>query len=396
MELLAGGRLNRVTGWVLLLVGLAAAAILDPWFFSVREPSMLVKSFRPFVRHAQGVTLAMAFLQLAMADVLASESFPHRVRRTVALLSASGAVLYAAGYALGVFWPACLWAVLCGSLLNLCGFLFLVWVGPSGRYAYALKLGLCVVCFGMFLDLLSGLAATYPHLFMPAYLGAEDGVRLRMLRLARVAVIALCVLTLLYQGLAQQETPHRRFTEWGRLSLLCGTIGMPTVLAAACLSWTQLKYLLPIPATATVFGILVAVGLAWRQGRVLERAGWLMILASLSGGLVMGLYAFDGPFPTPEFLGDYNEFARRLVRLAHSYCVVLGMLAIFVARELVPAPGRTGIQGVGMPLLVVGGIVTIAVMLLHMQVQLPESTLGVGPGIVTIATLMCIFPNMSP
>ena len=147
--------------------------------------------------------------------------------RSAALLSASGAVLYAAGYALGVFWQACLWVVLCGSLLNLCGFLFLVWVGPSGRYAYALKLGLPVVCFGMLLDLLSGLAATYPNLFIPAYLGAEDGVRLRMLRLARVAVIALCVLTLLYQGLAQQKTPQRRFTEWGHLSLLCGTIGMP-------------------------------------------------------------------------------------------------------------------------------------------------------------------------
>ena len=119
-----------------------------------------------------------------------------------------------------------------------------------------------------------------------------------------------------------------------------------------------------------------------------------MILASLLGGLVMGLYAFDGPFPTPKFLGDYNEFARRLSRLAHSYCVVLGMLAIFVARELLHVRRvEQGLQGVGMPLLVVGGIVTISVMLLHIHVQLPESTLGVGPGIVVIATLMCVFPT---
>ena len=76
MDLLAGGHLNRITGWFLLLVGLAAAAILDPWFFSVREPSMLVKTFRPFVRHAQGVTLAMAFLQLGMAYVLAIRVVP--------------------------------------------------------------------------------------------------------------------------------------------------------------------------------------------------------------------------------------------------------------------------------------------------------------------------------
>lgn len=66
MEYCGVGQLNRATGWGLLLAGLGVAATLDPWIMGATDSSTYAEGLRPIVRHAQGVTLAMAFLQLAM------------------------------------------------------------------------------------------------------------------------------------------------------------------------------------------------------------------------------------------------------------------------------------------------------------------------------------------
>ena len=389
---LASGYTNRFVGWALLVTGLAAAVVLDPWFMSVRSPTELVESVRPAVRHAQSVVLEMAFLQLAVGFVLATGAFSLRACRTAGCLTASGAILYAAGYVLGVNWPAFTWLVLCGSLLNLGGLFHLIRVGPTGPNALNLKLGLSAVCFGMLLDLAAGLSINHPEYFMPAYLGAEDGVRLRMLRLARVAAIALPVLTLLYLGLVRRSGEIRRSTQWGRAGMLCGSIGMPMLLAAACYTWLPLKYLLAIPATGAFTGVLIAVGLSWRNGATLEKAGWSLIAVSLSAGLLMGCYAFDGPLPTPRFLGSYNEFARRLSRLAHAYCIVLGMLSIFLSRSLEDRLDGRLAQRAGIPLLFVGSLVTMTSIVLQVDPRMPTSLLGLGPAIVVIALLTCLIP----
>ena len=391
-DLLANGQTNRFIGWALLLTGLAAAVVLDPWFLGERSPTELVASARPAVRHAQSVVLQMAFLQLAVGFVLAADAFSIHVRRTAGSLTAAGAIFYAAGYVLGTQWPACTWLVLAGSLLNLGGFLYLIRVGPTGPHASDLKLGLPVVCFGMLLDLVAGLSITHPEYFMPAYLGAEDEVRLRMLRLARVAAVALSVLTLLYLGLARRAGVRRRSTKWGRRGMLCGAIGMPALLAAASYIWLPLKYGLAIPATATCTGILVGVSLSWTNAGFLEKAGWMLILVSLSAGMMMGFYAFDGPLPAPEFLGSYNDFTRRLSRLAHAYCIVLGMIAIFLSRLLEEHPDRRWARWAGIPLLITGSLVTMAAILLQPNPQMPASMLGVGPAIVVIAMLSCLLP----
>jgi len=51
-------------------------------------------------------------------------------------------------------------------------------------------------------------------------------------------------------------------------------------------------------------------------------------------GLLLGLWSFDGPVPTPAWLGDYGDTARRLVRLGHIAFFGLGMLNVLIAREL--------------------------------------------------------------
>jgi hypothetical protein len=63
--------------------------------------------------------------------------------------------------------------------------------------------------------------------------------------------------------------------------------------------------------------------------------GWMSIALGIATGLVMGLWSFDGPAPTPSWLGDYGDTSRRLARLGHIAFIGLGILNILLARELV-------------------------------------------------------------
>ncbi len=392
MDLASSGRLNRYIGWILLITGFACATLLDPWSLSERDPSVLVGSPRTALRHAQAAVIGMAFLQLAVAHMLTASALPYRARGSSACLTAFGALVYVGGYVLASLWPAGAWLIPAGALMNLAGFMTLSWVVPAGRGTPGLRVVLAVFCFGMLLDAMMGLFASSPGTFLPTYIGPEDGVRLRMLRLARAAVIALSVLTLLYQGLAARGDPHRRAIRWGRLGMLCGTIGMPTILTAACFTTVSMKFLLPIPAQAIFAGTLVGVWLAQKYSRPLELWGWLLIATSMASGLLMGMYAFDGPLPSPEFLGAYNDFARRLARLAHAYCIVLGLLSIFIARELDSGCDGGVARWIGLRLLVAGSAATMGVILVQAAMDLPLSVLRLGPASVAVATALCIAP----
>lgn len=59
-----------------------------------------------------------------------------------------------------------------------------------------------------------------------------------------------------------------------------------------------------------------------------EAFGWISVLA----GLVMGLY-MGMKFQREDWLGGYNAFPRRMVRLAHVALVALGMLNILFAQS---------------------------------------------------------------
>ena len=59
-----------------------------------------------------------------------------------------------------------------------------------------------------------------------------------------------------------------------------------------------------------------------------EIFGWISVLGSLAMGLVMGI-----KFQREDWLGGYNAFPRRMVRLAHIALAALGMLNILFAQS---------------------------------------------------------------
>jgi hypothetical protein len=62
--------------------------------------------------------------------------------------------------------------------------------------------------------------------------------------------------------------------------------------------------------------------------------GWASLAVGVATGLVMGLWSFDGPLPTPAWLGEYGDTPRRLARLGHIAFIGLGILNILLSREL--------------------------------------------------------------
>ncbi|MEX1258702.1 MAG: hypothetical protein WEG36_13895 [Gemmatimonadota bacterium] len=71
--------------------------------------------------------------------------------------------------------------------------------------------------------------------------------------------------------------------------------------------------------------------------------GWSLFLAGIAGGMVLGLWAFDGPAPAPARFAEYDGLPRRLLRLGHIAAMALGLTNIFFGHELPGlALGRTG------------------------------------------------------
>jgi hypothetical protein len=368
---------NKRLGWLLLLAGWALTIGLDPWALSQRDLHALAGSPRMAARHAQGVVLAMGLQQLALVLLTRARERPlGRWARTFTLL---GTLLYTTGYldlALGL---GPLWLIPLGAGINLLALALLLAEELRAPGSPERQIVLAIFCVGMGLDLAVGLFTADPAHFFPAFLGPEDGVRQRMLRLGRVAATALSLLLLLFQERASRADglfAWVRAAQWG---LVIGCVGMPTILAAAALLDIRLKYLLPIPALATTLGAVVGLVLAWRTARPLECWGWALIVVSVNAGLLVGLYAFDGPLPAPPTQEMYTLFPRRLVRLAHAYSIVLGMSAILLAR--LPA-GRLATS-----LFVGGSCVTLAA--LGLLGWWPEATavLAAGPLLIVAGLL---------
>lgn len=364
---------NRQLGWLLIALGFLGAAMLDPWDLGVAATDL---SLRLAVRQAEGVVLGMGLFQLLVSTLLSADA----AGRWVGRLTAAGAVLYAAGHVSRLVFPALGWLVPLGALLNLVGgaLLFRSQTRPGATLPVRLALG--AVVLGMGLDAGAGLLALFPG-GLEAQLGPADGVRMRMLRLARVAALALPAQAILYQQL-RREGPEPRVIRWGALALGWGAVGMPLVLAAAALGDLRLKYLLPLPADLVLFGAGVAVWLTFRGGDRLERVAWSLLLGSMLVGQGMGGFAFAGPLPAPAGFGQYQEFVRSLVRTGHAYAILLALLVLFAHWH------RSNSRPKGLRLLLTGTVVTLGAMVLAAVRVLPPVGLALGPVLIALAALL--------
>jgi hypothetical protein len=70
------------------------------------------------------------------------------------------------------------------------------------------------------------------------------------------------------------------------------------------------------------------------SGFLNRRVGWVVFLAGIIGGMVMGMWSFDGPVSAPAALADYSSLPRRLTRLAHIAAMALGITNILYGQEL--------------------------------------------------------------
>jgi len=83
---------------------------------------------------------------------------------------------------------------------------------------------------------------------------------------------------------------------------------------------------------------------------------WCSILAGVLSGMLMGLWSFNGPFPTPEWIGDYDALPRRFLRLAHVAMFALGILHMMVARQITAAPIQPALGRLGLVAMAVGNV----------------------------------------
>lgn len=199
-------------------------------------------------------------------------------------------------------------------------------------------IGLSLFCMGLLFAGGVEVLQSHPGLFTS--MGPQDGLRLRMLRLAQIAAVALPLLTLLYEGLMARASRDCRLARWGWTAMVYGAIGLPAILTVASVTRVEFKFLLPFPAVATFAATACGTWLARQHARPLELWGWLFIAAGMAVGLLIGLYAFDGPLPPPAFIGAYNDPIRRAIRLGHAYAIVGGFTSIVIARATAESGGH--------------------------------------------------------
>ena len=63
-------------------------------------------------------------------------------------------------------------------------------------------------------------------------------------------------------------------------------------------------------------------------------AGWIFISLGITTGSIIGMWSFNGPFPTPKGHHDYADLPRRLNRLAHIACFMLPIINILYGQYI--------------------------------------------------------------
>jgi len=326
--------------------------------------------------------IGMGMLQLVFQEFLerAGELTFWRILAGLAMLGGAGMYLW------GALPRATKDIGILGAGILLVGFAAQAVESRRARYAYPLpQIALLLAC-GMGIHIIIVLAADAPYPLASAPLAPPEGLRWRMLRLAQMAAIALPVLAYLFEGVAERFEGKPELARWGRVGMLAGAAGMPVLLVLAAMQNPEFKDLLAFPVGATVLGTWVAAWMAWSSeapGNRGEAMFWAIIGLSMAVGQWMGTFAFDGPLPAPAWMQDYLTYARRAIRLAHTYGIMLGIAGIFLTRRA-ETNDAYGIARGGLRIFTVGTILTLGALIVASWSKVAGWVLATGPATVAL------------
>lgn len=151
---------------------------------------------------------------------------------------------------------------------------------------------------------------------LPVELSADRAFARRVRRLALVSLVALGII----RGLAVNTLDAPPVVGF---ALLAGWVLMPAVLVAS-LAWPVARYGLVIPASLVTLGLL-AIVVAWLPSSTVAATGWVLMLAGVALGGVMGLWLWYRLLPVPASLAEPFSPARWLLIGVHVGLIVAGM-----------------------------------------------------------------------
>lgn len=330
MILGSGARIASRTGWLLLAAGLGFAAWLDPATVAAAPTERLHA-----LRELLGVLL-LAGLQLLLVGELTARASPEGSPASILRRDRTAAV----GLSHGVVGATVAWvvarvfvgthlahpAVAAPAAALQAGALALLLPGLRSRSGGVGGL-LAALGIGAGMDLVTSLL-----LIDGSSLGwapvAWDALPLRMLRLARVASIALAALG--WGQFRNADTlPGIGPPRWARFLAVQAAWAMPVALILSAVISPDLKYLLPLPAYAALIPAVAAALRDLRLRRLRSGAGWALAAGSMAVGLALGGWSFDGPLPAPPGFESYTASARQAVRLGHADAVLFGLLLLY-------------------------------------------------------------------
>ena len=115
--------------------------------------------------------------------------------------------------------------------------------------------------------------------------------------------------------------------------------------------------------------------------------GWVWILAGLLVGAFMGMFAFNGPLPSP--VGDYASLPRRMLRLSHIAFIALAIINILYGYEIDKVSLKEKTKKVGSLFMILGAILMPIFLIIAVFFE-PAKYLTIIPAVLLILAIFII------
>lgn len=125
--------------------------------------------------------------------------------------------------------------------------------------------------------------------------------------------------------------------------------------------------------------------------------GWIWILFGIFVGVVMGMWAFNGPMASP--VGDYTSLPRRMLRLSHISFIALAIINLLYGYEIDNIKLKKSYKKTGSLCLIYGAIL-MPLLLIAAIFYEPFKYLTAIPAVLVIISLIIMvvgkLKNSSP